>query len=99
MASVLPQIEAWCRGTPEQRRLVAEAVHVAQVHAQRRRTALLAYPDLAGRLADSLELSSPQNWSGYVPPSEDGRNWSPVRRLLVELLQEAKARQDTEAAA
>jgi hypothetical protein len=89
-------MECWQRAVPTQRRLVAEAVHLAHLKAERRRGMILRHPDLADRLAVALDLSSATAWSGYVPPSQagDGRlNGSPVRAVLVELLHQAAERE------
>ncbi len=99
MSSVVSQIPAWRQATPEQRRCAEEARHLAHVKAQRRRDMILRHPDLAERLAVALDLSSPANWNGYVAPSDDGKNRSPLRAVVCELRTEAEARRAGEAAA
>lgn len=54
-----------------------------------RRDRVLAHPDIAKRLCERpLSLSTPEVWSGYVPPYmwRDQVNNSPVRAQLMEIL-------------
>lgn len=64
-----------------------------------RRTAILAHSDLALMLLEApLKMSSPEKWTGFVPPlTYEGkqrrqRNDSPYRAQLVAILRQAEQR-------
>lgn len=60
------------------------------------REAVLAHPDLAQRLTEPpLGYARPQQWNGFVPPEtfNGTRNDSPRRAALVELVEQARARE------
>ncbi|GAA1455202.1 hypothetical protein GCM10009602_68850 [Nocardiopsis tropica] len=60
-----------------------------------RRRAVLAHPDLAARLCEApLGYSSPDRWTGYIPPEmwQQLPNRSPRRLALVEIYEEALSR-------
>ena len=62
---------------------------------KQRKTRARTDPYLAEQLIDVLRLASVDQWSGYLPPERDatGRpNSSPIRRALVEMLDEADRR-------
>lgn len=69
----------------------ARAVAACQLRRQR----VLAHPDLAGRLAELLQLARPEQWNGYIAPEHDATglpNQSPIRAGLVEIVTEAELR-------
>lgn len=67
-----------------------------QAHAEnkRRRGLVLAYEDLAERLAKAPINIRPDCWTGFVPQElgAGGLNRSPIRRALAELVAEAERR-------
>lgn len=68
--------------------------------ARERRARVLAHPDLAGRLCDPpMRLSSPEVWTGHVPPARvdilgsSRPNNSPNRRQIIEVLRAVAERE------
>ena len=61
-----------------------------------RRGLVLAHADLAAKLTEPpLSFSSPEKWTGYIPPAltaEGAINPSPVRAALAALIAEAEKR-------
>lgn len=95
---------AWFKnGTPEQRRMLAQAVMGAKTKAANRKESVKAHPDLADRLCASLGYLRFDQWNGYVPPKwmpgaryEDViLNDSPIRAELIAILNEVAQREAT----
>lgn len=64
-----------------------------------RRQAVLRHPDLAAKLCEApLSMSSPERWTGFVPPAtQEARHRqvnseSPYRAQLVEIVEAAQQR-------
>lgn len=70
----------------------------AKRECEARRARVLAHPDIAKRLCDfPLRASTPEMWTGFVPPAEvptvNGwkRNESPIRRQIIAILKAVEA--------
>ncbi|WP_199572686.1 hypothetical protein [Streptomyces murinus] len=82
-------------------RLIKQARAQATAENARRRALVLKHPDLAAKLTEApINHTTPQHWTGYVPPAHDpesfggGRpiNTSPIRAALAALVEEAERR-------
>jgi len=85
-------------GTGPSAMLVAQAREANR----QRRARVLAHPDIAQRLTQSpLNFTTPQQWTGYVPPEQHGgvRNDSHRRAALVAIMRDVGAAELAEAAA
>lgn len=64
------------------------------------RELVLRYPDLAARLTEPpFDYDRPQQWNGFVPPATQctgAINPSPRRKALLELVHEARNREQQE---
>ena len=81
------------------------AAKLAREEREEQRRLILRYPDIAARLcAPPLDYKRPDQWTGYIPPRWDAPNEafvvrpndSPRRVALLELLEAAAERYDTE---
>ena len=75
------------------RRCHAEAVATCK----RRRAKVLAAPELASQLVNALQLTSADQWSGYIPPEHDCNgipNRSPIRAALMQLIADDRPRSE-----
>ncbi|MFE1205682.1 hypothetical protein ACFW5V_28760 [Streptomyces sp. NPDC058762] len=81
--------------------LLKQARAAAAAENARRRALVLRHPDLAARLTEApISHTTPEHWTGYVPPAHDPENFgggqplnnSPIRAALAALVAEAEAR-------
>jgi hypothetical protein len=83
----------------DMRMLLSDAAGRQSAMMRERRAAVLRHPDLAARLTGKpLNLTTPEKWTGFVPPAsregkqQEQRNDSPYRAQLVAIVEEAQQR-------